>query len=281
MRKKISWLWVSVSSVAMLSAAVLGTGFSMSLGGGTGDTASQPPVVQADAWPTASAAAAPTKQHQPVLIVALGDSLTKGIGDNSGKGYVGALQDKLTANGQTVNVQNLGISGLESTELMNSLNSGGIADALKGAKVITISIGANDMTHSIGGIAQVMTSKGIEQDKLLQSEAKVTKNVESILKTVRGYNKDAPILLLGLYNPFEGVFEDQALITKLLAGWNAQLLQIAQAQTNVKVVPTADIFQWNVNSLLSVDHFHPNQQGYEKIAERMLQALPQEIQTKK
>jgi lysophospholipase L1-like esterase len=80
--------------------------------------------------------------------------------------------------------------------------------------------------------------------------------------------------VLGLYNPFEGLFEDKDQADRLLLNWNENLRTTVQTYPLVKVVPMFDIFQWNTNQLLSVDHFHPNQQGYQLMADRLFQVVP-------
>jgi lysophospholipase L1-like esterase len=39
------------------------------------------------------------------------------------------------------------------------------------------------------------------------------------------------------------------------------------------LVPTYDLFELNANKYLYSDHFHPNQDGYERIAERIVQIM--------
>ncbi len=58
-----------------------------------------------------------------INIVALGDSLTEGVGDISTKGYVKQVQEKLTArNGKPVYVlNNFAVSGYRTDQLLNDL----------------------------------------------------------------------------------------------------------------------------------------------------------------
>ncbi|MGB8956047.1 MAG: SGNH/GDSL hydrolase family protein [Tumebacillaceae bacterium] len=274
MRNK-SWSWLVTSALGLLGVAVLGTGFLLAVVGPRGESAaalpnqeSQPAVVAVDPNNKQSADA------KPYLIVALGDSLTKGVGDKDGKGYVGYLKDKLETDKQKVAVQNLGISGLESGELVKSVQNGGIQALIKEAKLITISIGGNDLTHSVGNVQTVLQTGKIDEEKIRQATAAYTKNINEILKVVRAHNSEAPVLLVGLYNPFEGVFDDKGKLDQLLTEWNANVVQLVQTYPNVKVVPTFDIFQWNNDRYLSLDHFHPNESGYQRMAERMAQAMP-------
>jgi len=271
--KKKSWAWPILAGLALTSTAVLGVGSYMAIAG-PGASNATPVLTQQEAQPVISDA---EKKAQPYLIVGLGDSLTKGVGDTTAKGYVGFLKEKLEAQGRQVLLQNFGISGQESDELLKSLQGQGYREQIAKAKLVTVTIGANDLTHSIGNVGELFTAANLDVSKLTAAQEQYAKNLAEILTLVRSANADAPILLLGLYNPFEGMLaEREALITDQLTAWNSNVMAIVQKVKNVKVVPTADIFQGNTNFLLSVDHFHPNTQGYEKMADRLLQALPVE-----
>lgn len=273
MRKNFSWSWLAVASIALVSAAVLGSGFVMAVAGPQGETTANLPVVNKE--PEAQPVAATTEQQEKgYTIVALGDSLTKGVGDPDSKGYVGYLKERLEQDGQSVKVQNLGISGLESGELVKSVQNPGFHQMFKEASLIVLSIGGNDITHSFGGVDKVLGSKGIDEKQVLATQQAYTKNVQTILQTVRTHNPQAPIYVLGLYNPFEGLFEDKDQADRMLITWNENLRATAQVFPMVKVVPMFDIFQWNTNQLLAMDHFHPNQQGYKLMADRIFQTLP-------
>ena len=271
-----SWSWLLTSVLGLLGVAVLGTGFLLAVVGPRGESTAAVP--NQESQPTAAAVEPNNKQTanaKPYLIVALGDSLTKGVGDKEGKGYVGYLKDKLETDKQKVAVQNLGISGLESGELVKSVQNSGIQALIKEARLITISIGGNDLTHSVGNVQTVLQTGKIDEAKIRQATAAYTRNLDEILKVVRAHNPEAPVLVVGLYNPFEGVLDDKGKLDQLITESNANVAQLVQSYPNVKVVPTFDIFQWNNDRYLSIDHFHPNESGYERMAERMAQAMPE------
>ncbi|ASS76048.1 hypothetical protein CIG75_14520 [Tumebacillus algifaecis] len=275
MKKKRSFLWGSVLFLALASAAVLTTGFTLALIEPGDDTSSLSTTSEKTEQEAATpAVAVDQKAGEPALIVAIGDSLTKGIGDTSGKGYVGNLKTRLEETGQKVNVHNLGISGLESSELVKSVQNPGVQQYFEDANLIMVSIGGNDITHSIGGVDKILGSAGIDQAAILSAQEKYLSNIQEILTTIRKSNGQAPIIVLGLYNPFDGLTDDKGLSNQLLLDWNDHLRKVTQAFPQVKVVPMFDLFQWNNSSLLSFDHFHPNNQGYEKMAERIYEGLP-------
>ncbi|ARU62081.1 hypothetical protein CBW65_14485 [Tumebacillus avium] len=278
MKKKRSFLWGSVVTLALASAAVLSAGFYLALSepGEAASTLQTNPSTPAkqEAQP---AVAVDKKAEEPYLIVAIGDSLTKGIGDTSGKGYVGNLKTRLEAGGQKVNVQNLGISGLESNELVKSVQNPGVQQYFKDAELIMLSIGGNDITHSIGGVDKLIGATGIDEKVIRDTQKQYTKNVQDVLTLIRKSNADAPVIVLGLYNPFEGLFEDGGKSDQMLLDWNDNLRKVAQTFPQVKVVPMFDLFQWNNSTMLSYDHFHPNNDGYAKMAERIFNGLPKEF----
>lgn len=80
-------------------------------------------------------------------IVALGDSLTAGTGDNTGKGYVGRVREKLEKEtGKPVFVlNNLAIPGYKSDQLLADLALKKTQDALAQADIILLTIGGNDI----------------------------------------------------------------------------------------------------------------------------------------
>lgn len=279
--KKNTWSWLLVSSLSLFSATVLGIGFYLALfpaGENAGAIPATEPSVaaQPQATPVAAEKTTSHAENQTYQLLALGDSLTKGVGDPEGKGYVGYLKDHLSQDDRQVVAQNLGVSGLESGELLRSLQGVGVKPMLQEAELIVISIGGNDVTHAFGGVEKLV-SQGIDEKKVTAAKADYTKNLNDILTIVRTENPDAPILLVGLYNPFEGLFDDKGQADRLLLEWNENLRLTAQGFPKVKVVPMFDLFQWNNDQLLSVDHFHPNQKGYQQMASRLVQALPQGV----
>jgi lysophospholipase L1-like esterase len=61
--------------------------------------------------------------------------------------------------------------------------------------------------------------------------------------------------------------------SEVVAKWNDYAFRLAKADGNATVVPTYDLFEFSLNRYLSSDHFHPNAQGYERISDRIVQAL--------
>lgn len=91
------------------------------------------------------AVACPAEAQTPVRIVALGDSLTAGLGLPEKDGFVPRLQAALTAQGIAAAIANAGVSG--------DTASGGLArldwSAPKETDAIILELGGNDMLRGI------------------------------------------------------------------------------------------------------------------------------------
>ncbi len=59
----------------------------------------------------------------------------------------------------------------------------------------------------------------------------------------------------------------------IIQAWNLHETEIVAAFPKTVVVQTSDLFQLHPAQLLYIDHFHPNEAGYQRIAERVWQDL--------
>ena len=95
-------------------------------------------------------------------------------------------------------------------------------------------------------------------------------NLDAILGELRARNPTAPIVYLLLYNPFGGQ-ELGAAGSDVIVDWNASAAKIALTH-GARAVPTFDIFEGH-GDRLARDKFHPNEEGYRIIAERVKEVL--------
>ncbi|WP_141432536.1 SGNH/GDSL hydrolase family protein [Bacillus sp. 03113] len=200
-------------------------------------------------------------------ILALGDSLTRGTGDESGKGYVGVLVDELKAKTkQTIHVTNTAIKGQTSTQLVEQMKQPEIQRQVKQANVILLTIGGNDLFR--GGEAIV----NLSESETKKSESTYLQNINEVFTTIRQLNPDATVFHIGLYNPFIEL-DNPEQTSQIVRSWNNDSAEVAASFKKIVYVPTFDLFQLNVNDYLYNDHFHPNQEGYKLIAERAASLL--------
>jgi lysophospholipase L1-like esterase len=249
--------------LGLATAGVFAAGFVAALKGRLGEPVdpSAPPV-------PAPTVAAPTSAGG-FRIVALGDSLTHGTGDaTGGGGYPERVAAALRKDGRMVVVENLGIDGIETKDLLRKVEEPDVQRRIASAQLILMSISSNDLSHSIpaavgaGDPATDPTATALKDSSI---------NLLRILSLLRKSNPSAPIRLLGLYNPFPESF-DRRTAKETLLKWNVALEEASYAAGGVIVVPTADLFDERPDRL-SADRFHPGSSGYGEIASRILSTL--------
>ena len=131
------------------------------------------------------------------VLVSLGDSLTRGTGDITGKGYVGRVQRRdETVYGDQVTAVNLGVNGQTSADLAKQTRQREVRQLLKRATWITVTVGGNDLFRSSGGPEQV------DRVAIDKGRALYRRNLSRLLKEIRELNSEAPVFIYGLYNPF-------------------------------------------------------------------------------
>src|SRR5690625_4290266 len=90
-------------------------------------------------------------QQQEIRIVAIGDSLTQGVGDETNQGgYVGIIHDALHTNLQqpTIVIDNFGKRGHRTGQLLTRLHDESeqeLENSIELADIILVTIGANDI----------------------------------------------------------------------------------------------------------------------------------------
>jgi lysophospholipase L1-like esterase len=255
------FLWFVPAAIGALTGGLLTAGAWAGLSGKLGQPVGDAPPPAATPAPALGAASGGLR------IAALGDSLTRGAGDNAG-GYSERVAQALRKAGRAVSLANLGVDGLETADLLRKLEDRSMLESLKGAGLILLSISGNDLSRSFprGAVS------GEGSDPTIAALARAAANVRKILAAVREANPSAPIRLLGLYDPFPTATGDRRLAKELLLRWNVALEQAAYTVPDALVVPTADLFEGRTDRL-SADRFHPGPSGYAEIAARIVSTL--------
>ncbi|RLQ94245.1 DUF459 domain-containing protein [Falsibacillus albus] len=194
-------------------------------------------------------------------IVALGDSLTYGVGDSSGNGYAENLQKLLSKKEKgTVKVHNFGIPGQQTDGLLHQLGSMEVKGELSQADNIILFIGTNDLVKSNGG-----DLNPLQHDRIMLGKADYKKNLKRILNIIREENLDAPILFLGLYNPYP----DSDKIEKVVENWNETSRAFIKPYDHIKFIQTNGLFKEKTSKYFS-DSLHPNKRGYDVLTKKIL-----------
>ncbi|WP_108671218.1 SGNH/GDSL hydrolase family protein [Peribacillus acanthi] len=203
-----------------------------------------------------------------IHIVSLGDSLTKGVGysKNTG-GYQSYLIDLLKKEKQLrkVTVSNYGVRGNRSDQLLKKLNKEEIQEDVQKADSVIITIGGNDVMKVVRDHYLNLKLMYFDDQKELYE-----KQLIQILNKIRYLNPEADVYIVGLYNPFSKWLVTLKELDFIMEDWNASTQSIASNYHDVYYVEIQDIFNnSNENLLYEEDYFHPNDRGYELMAERI------------
>jgi lysophospholipase L1-like esterase len=254
------WLWTVPLAIGIGAAAVFGFGFVLALRGSVGEPIGEPPP------PPAQAAPARPPGSGAFRILVLGDSLAKGTGDETGKGFAVNVLEAFRAKGPA-ELTNLGVNGMESPEVRTLVETPNVRTLAAGASLILLSAGGNDLTH---GATRGTGSPADVADAVAAARGRYVESLRAILTTLREANPTAPICVIGLYDPFGKDAGPGRLGGSIVLQWNALASETALAFPNVFVIPTFDLFQGRPDRL-GADRYHPNAGAYQAVAARVMQ----------
>ena len=260
MRFSRFWLWHVPALLALAAGAVFAAGFWLAVRGSTGGFLG--------AAPPAPAIREASKPAGKRVVLVLGDSLSHGTGDPTGRGYAADVVAALRRRGPVETV-NLAVAGAESSDLRDVVESPNVRSIAKSADLILLSVGGNDLSHSLSGVgAPVQALTTVEA-----ARGHFAANLREILTGLRSASPSAPIRVLGLYQPFGGEGRESRVGESLVLSWNSVIAETALGYPKVAAVPVFDLFQGRADRL-ATDRFHPNRDGYRAIADRVIQTLP-------
>lgn len=207
-------------------------------------------------------------KQMSIRAVGIGDSLTKGVGDPSQKGYAGIVTHALINSGDVSSgtLVDEGIMGDTTDDLLKVLQKSSVQQEIKNANIIYLTIGGNDLVNVIK--AHFLN---LDLNEFDVTRKKYEVNLNKILKEVRQLNPYATIYYMGLYNPFEDYFTSlNPTFDAIINQWNQAGKTILELYPHTVFIPTFDLFHGHTGKLLYKDHFHPNPTGYHLIAQRIL-----------
>lgn len=239
-------------------------------------------------------------------LTVIGDSIASGYGlpgyvsgdDYSAPGSFGSI---LSA--QTEDYANFAVDGRKSGELLSALSEGELADSISGADNVVVSIGGNDFLKPIFNAVktEAITNTAIIQailDGTFKAEmiseytnrvmtaalsaaenvdtAAVADNIRQITERIHELNPDAKIVLLTVYNPFNG----NVLLSAAGKAADDKLSELNNAIKSLEsdYVTIADIYAafrgkegqtTNINKL----DIHPNSEGHIIIGKEVQKAI--------
>lgn len=224
-----------------------------------------------------------------VNYVAIGDSLTKGVGDSTNQGgFVPLLAQSLTNETDLeFKAINYGVSGNTSGQiLLRMQEKKEIRKDLKRAQLLTITVGGNDLRKAI-----LEDTSNLDLDRFEKASKTYEKNLKQIIELARKDNPDLPVYVVGIYNPLYLNFPDLTELQTLVDQWNQRTEEILSAYQGVYFVPINDLLYKGIDgksgvteselgketvtndALYDEDSFHPNNTGYEIMKEAVLEKI--------
>jgi lysophospholipase L1-like esterase len=206
-------------------------------------------------------------------IVSIGDSLTQGVGDSTKSGgYVPYLEDHLESMEGINNAQfhNYGVRGNRTDQLLKRLKDDKVKKSIKESDIVMITIGGNDVMKIFRENLSHLSLEDFQEERGLYQE-----RLSEIMKTIKSYNPDAGIVLVGLYNPFNTWFSEIDEVNQIISNWNSASEQVLSSFDKTLFIKIDDLFIDSGDTLLYEDYFHPNDEGYKLIADRMFETLSQ------
>ncbi|WP_194841313.1 SGNH/GDSL hydrolase family protein [Salinibacillus xinjiangensis] len=206
-------------------------------------------------------------------VVAVGDSLTQGVGDSTDNGgYLGVLENALeNSTLDDYTISNYGKRGNRTDQLLKRLEEEPeLSQSIRKADLILITIGANDIMKIVKE-----NFLSLSYDDFTVEQPKYQKRLHDIFKKIRSENSEAHIFLIGLYNPFSQYFEDIPELDKIINDYNFISRKVLGSYEPATYIPVEDLFINANSNLFAEDNFHPNKEGYNQIGERVIRYLEQ------
>lgn len=236
-------------------------------------------------------------KNEKVTYVAIGDSLTQGVGDSSNQGgFVPVLSQALESDFDwQVTSRNYGIAGNTSNQILKRMQEKkDIQRDLKKAKVMTLTVGGNDVIHVIKD-----NITNLNVDTFTKPAQAYQKRLRQIIELARKDNKTLPIYIVGIYNPFYLNFPEMTEMQTIVDKWNQSTEEVCKKYDNVYFVPVNDLLYKGIDgkggvtssddssqsskssqdslndALFEDDHFHPNNTGYQIMSDAILKRINQ------
>lgn len=223
----------------------------------------------------------------PISMVAIGDSLTQGDGDETGRGYPGRIIELVNAIRPNSSIANFGQSGWNSDALVNG--DQGLPGQLQRAvsevqtakengrgAVVFVWIGSNDLwyLYEYGG--------DVNEDAEAQDLQHFSSNLDIILKDLRLAGAEVVIALLDDQSKRPVAIQGQAFTSITAEELNRMSLQVQRYNEAIAEKAdeygalTVDFYSTDIftnQAALSDDGNHPNPSGYDLITQKWFEVL--------
>lgn len=133
---------------------------------------------------------------------------------------------------------------------------------------------AEDLAYDESELVELLAETGeLTPENVLSAIPQASDRLRDVFAELRVLNADARILYVGLYNPFGDIADLRTPGNQAVTAWNSTASQLSNTDPAITLVPTFDLFEGHLDRYLSTDHFHPNGDGYQRMADRIVQAV--------
>lgn len=164
-----------------------------------------------------------------------------------------------------------------------------IQSDLKDADLLTVTVGGNDVLAVIRKNLAHLKLSSFDKPSIAYQ-----KRLRQILDLARKDNKDLPIFVVGIYNPFYLNFPELTDMQTVIDDWNQKTKETISSYKGVYFVPINDLLYKGVNgqdgqegiiqssgdqtrgindALFTGDHFHPNNTGYQIMSDAIMEKI--------
>ncbi|MDF0726052.1 S-layer homology domain-containing protein [Cytobacillus sp. S13-E01] len=214
--------------------------------------------------------------------VALGDSLAAGMVPDRkiDKGYTGVIAEQLELLGLLESYSNdFAVPGYTTQNVLDDLvnnkevEGNKIQDAIEASNLVTLTAGANDILKELS-IDRATGKVTFDPQKAKAVVAAIQSNITSILDEIEEVNPETEVYVSGYYNAFPYLpAEQQALLQQVLTGLNGVIQKVA-IENGAIFVSLDSVFGDSPTTYLpDPSDIHPNQAGYELIADAFVKAF--------
>ncbi len=235
-----------------------------------------------------------TEDNKKYTYISLGDSLAAGIDPNlnPGDGFSDYVATYLETNDKlNYYSKDFAVSGYQTSNLISDIEnnvtkninneSKTIQGMIAESDIITISIGANDFTHTLLGDENGNFSLGsldnlskLSKEELINTIDIIIPKVQETVKLVKKYNSNANIILLGFYNPIPMLYTiNPQMIDEVFAYGNSEVDRITEEE-NIYSVHFYEEFKQNSDVYLpNALDIHPSEEGYRAMANKIIEVI--------
>ncbi|EPZ45136.1 SGNH/GDSL hydrolase family protein [Alicyclobacillus acidoterrestris] len=242
-------------------------------------------VVLATSGVTTAAVASQKAPASKGTLVALGDSITFGynLADTAGNSVASkSAYPALMAKAEGFRVSDLGVPGWTSTDLLAALDTPSFSRAVRGASVLTLDIGSNDLLQwaDKAGLLADATSQSaptLSTNQQIQAAAVLAQfgvNFDKIVARIRSLTS-APIVAFNLYDPFPSSSPLSNIDELMEEVENEEISEIAGQYKNIAVADAHTAFagKQTADVRIAEDDVHPTPSGQQALARVGEQAI--------